>query len=202
MTALRRIVLVPLVLLFAGCPADDETPDTASDASADADAAATDAATDDTTSDNDTTPAADTTPGDDAAPDEDAAPGEDAEVDSPPDVSESDTVATEVLVNCHDLDYGISCEKPTPDANGYLACSDYFGNILGIEVQCSANPNADVRPDGPPCAAYEHYVGSCVYYNEALSDRCWVTHVGASSADLIDAGREFWRTNCAGDWME
>lgn len=104
------------------------------------------------------------------------------------------------LLPCEELIYGLSCENPQA-AIGYPACSDYFGDLTGVEVTCKSNPNVIVSES--PCAAYEHYVGSCIFYNEALPDRCYITHVGADSADLIEAGRAFWQNPaiCA-NWID
>src|SRR5690606_38618009 len=133
---------------------------------------------------------------DDAATDTEPE-GDTVGADTATDTSGADTSTSSVLVECHDLAYQITCDKPDVDANGYYACSDYFGDTTAVEVQCSANPDVDVRNGGPPCAAYTHYVGSCVYYNEARSERCYVTHVGADSADRVEAGRAFWQSACA-----
>ncbi len=104
------------------------------------------------------------------------------------------------LLPCEQLSFGLSCDNPQA-AIGYPACSDYFGDLTGVEVTCKSNPNVTVSES--PCAAYEHYVGSCIYYNEALPDRCYITHVGADSADLIEAGRAFWQNPgvCA-NWVD
>ncbi len=123
------------------------------------------------------------------------------------DTTTTDTTTTDTagtggtpLLPCEELSFGLSCSNPQA-AIGYPACSDYFGDLTGVEVTCKANPNVTVSES--PCAAYEHYVGSCIYYNEALPDRCYITHVGADSADLIEAGRAFWQNPgvCA-NWID
>ena len=194
-----------LCLCLAGC-GDDEQP------SAELDATDSTDATDDASSSADTVPAEDVA-NDSSAPDtstEDAAANTDAEDATEPDAADdaatdvpTDTGATNLLVGCHDLEFEIACDRPEA-ASGYYACSDYFGNTTGVEVQCSASPNTDVRVGGPPCGARDHYVGSCVYYTDAepLDDRCYVTHVHAETADGVDAGQAFWSANCAGEWIE
>ncbi|HRE90279.1 MAG TPA: hypothetical protein PK095_14180 [Myxococcota bacterium] len=188
---LRRLVL-GLTCTLVACdsdPAPADSTDTAEVSSEVADAA--DSASPDAAVPDSTDP--DTSTGDTTAPDT-----------SLPDTTAPDATLAEVLVDCHGLDYAITCDKPAPDANGYLACSDYFGNTMGVVAQCSAGATVDVREGGPACAGYTHYVGSCVYFVDtpATRDRCYVTHVGATTADKIEAGRNFWRVACAGGWVE
>jgi len=164
----------------------------------------------------DTTVAGDTSAGPSDAMTASDAPADAAPADAPTSASDAalpdtqaletspgDTSGEDPLVACHDLAFAIACEKEEP-VNGYYACSDYFGNTLGVVAQCSAGAGYDVREGGPPCEAYTHYVGSCVYFLDTPTtrDRCYVTHVGATSADKIEAGRTFWRTACAGEWRE
>lgn len=158
----------------------DSSPDTAEDASPDTTADASPDTTGDTT-------------GDTSSPDIGL-----------PDTTSPDASLADVLLDCHGLDFAITCDKPQADSNGYLACSDYFGNTAGVVEQCSAGPSVDLREGGPPCAGYTHYVGSCIYFLDTPTtrDRCYITHVGATTAEKIDAGRTFWRIACAGQWVE
>ena len=168
---------LPFFLLAASCGVEDALPnlfDVQLDANASLDASAADDARSDATT-------------------------SDAELR---DVSMGDATSVGLLVECEELSYEISCDDQAERPGGYFACSDYFGDTTGVEAQCSVTSTVDVRTDGPPCGAYEHVVGSCVYFVEALPDRCYVTHVGATSADRVEAGREFWRTACAGEWLE
>ncbi len=102
------------------------------------------------------------------------------------------------MIDCHDLDYATTCNDTMIRTGGYYACSDYFGDILGVEVQCEAGGDSvEVGPD--PCQEYEFPVGTCVYYNDALPDRCYATHVGSSTAEGVEAGQAFWSAVCP-DW--
>jgi hypothetical protein len=144
-------------------------------------------ADEDDTDEDDTEPAADPTPADDPNPVASNAPQSPA------------TPTDDVMIECEELTYAVTCDDPMP-AQGYYACSDYFGEILGVRESCSAGPNVDVR-EGTPCGEYEFPVGSCIYYTEAVSDRCYITHVGAEAADLVEAGQTFWEFACAGTWV-
>lgn len=201
----RTTLILALVAAFAlACSDDDTTPAPAGD-DAQSGSDATDAADDareDTTDTNAEDAATPDTANDDGGTDSDDEVSVDVSEDTDlPEISADTDDNGSPQVDCHDLSYDITCDKPNPDANGYLACSDYFGDTTGVEVQCRAGVDVDVR-NGPPCGSYEFYVGSCVYYTDALPTRCYVTHVGAISEDRVEPGRAFWRTACAGEWLE
>ncbi len=132
-----------------------------------------------------------------------ATPTSDSGVETDPSVpsepSPSPSGVDGVMVPCEELAFAVTCDDPQA-SQGYYGCSDYFGDITGVKESCSTDPNVDVREDSP-CGAYEFAVGSCVYFTEALSDRCYITHVGAESADLVAVGQAFWEIACAGTWL-
>lgn len=99
-----------------------------------------------------------------------------------------------VILECGDgLSYVISCLLENPQ---YTVCSDYFGNHepKAIEAQCAAGNGT---PTSTPCDLQDR-AGACVFFNQALSDRCYVEHVAPPTA------ASFWETTCpaaGGSWV-
>jgi len=169
---------------------DDETDDATADPETD------DGETDETTADPDT----DDATNDEGAGGTNATSNEDEGSSSKPNTDEEPTTPTaNVMIDCEELAYEVTCDDPR-SAQGYYACSDYFGDNPGVRDLCGTDPNVEVR-DSPACGAYDFPVGSCIYYSDALPDRCYITHVGAETADLVEAGQAFWEIACAGTWV-
>ena len=104
-----------------------------------------------------------------------------------------------LLMPCEELAFDYSCSDPMAAA-GYGACSDFFGESVGSPESCEAIGNTKVGAT-TPCEAYEFYVGSCIYYTDAIPNTCYITHVGADTAEGVEFGRDFWRGACS-NWVE
>lgn len=97
------------------------------------------------------------------------------------------------MLSCgEDLSFVSSCRV---EENTYTACSDFFGNQqqAGLEAQCAAGNGTYSTT---PCVLDDR-AGACVFFSDALPDRCYVEHIAPPSA----AG--FWETTCpqvGGSW--
>jgi hypothetical protein len=92
----------------------------------------------------------------------------------------------QVILSCgQNLAYVASCRL---DASTYSACSDFFGNHMpkALENQCIAGNGTFSTT---PCDLDDR-AGACVFYNDALPDRCYVEHIAPPSA------ADFWAMTC------
>ena len=91
-----------------------------------------------------------------------------------------------VILSCGDnLAYVASCRV---DESTYSACSDFFGNHdpTALANQCTASNGTSSTT---PCDLDDR-AGACVFFNEALPDRCYVEHIAPPSA------ASFWEMTC------
>ena len=92
----------------------------------------------------------------------------------------------QVILSCgQDLAFVASCRV---EASAYTACSDFFGNQItnALSAQCAAGNGTFSTT---PCALDDR-AGACVFFSEALPDRCYVEHIAPPSA------ADFWETTC------
>lgn len=92
----------------------------------------------------------------------------------------------QVILSCgQNLSFVASCRV---DMSAYTACSDFFGNHdpNALAAQCAAGNGTS---SSTPCDLDDR-AGACVFFNNALPDRCYVEHIAPPSA------ASFWETTC------
>ena len=98
-----------------------------------------------------------------------------------------------MILGCGDnLAFVASCRV---EGSTYTACSDFFGNQIpsALSAQCAAGNGTS---SDKPCEI-DNRAGACVFFNNALPDRCYVEHISPPSA------ASFWETTCpqtGGTW--
>lgn len=91
-----------------------------------------------------------------------------------------------VILSCgQNLAFVASCRV---EGSNHTACSDHFGNqnAMALEAQCVAGNGTHSTT---PCVLDDR-AGACVFFNNALPDRCYVEHIAPPSA------ASFWETTC------
>lgn len=100
--------------------------------------------------------------------------------------SSGSTSGGPVILACgQGLAFVASCRV---EASTYTACSDFFGDhtTSALGAQCAAG-NGTLSTT--PCDLDDR-AGACVFFNNALPDRCYVEHIAPPTA------ASFWETTC------